>query len=127
MADCFLANAYLKYGSKLLQGNVRAFLSIRGKVNRGIRETIIKSPENFFTYNNGIAVVARSVRFSADGTKIVHMRDPQIINGGQTTASLANAIIKKEKMADDMQNLFVPMKLTVLNPTQTSFLIIHSM
>lgn len=111
----FLANAYLKYGSKLLQGNVRAFLSIRGKVNRGIRETIIKSPENFFTYNNGIAVVARSVRFSADGTKIVHMRDPQIINGGQTTASLANAIIKKEKMADDMQNLFVPMKLTVLN------------
>lgn len=93
----FLANAYLKYGSKLLQGNVRAFLSIRGKVNRGIRETIIKSPENFFTYNNGIAVVARSVRFSADGTKIVHMRDPQIINGGQTTASLANAIIKKEK------------------------------
>lgn len=93
----FLAKAYLKYGSKLLQGNVRAFLSIRGKVNRGIRETIIKSPENFFTYNNGIAVVARSVRFSVDGTKIVHMRDPQIINGGQTTASLANAIIKKKR------------------------------
>ena len=43
----FLANAYLKYGSKLLQGNVRAFLSIRGKVNRGIRETIIKSLKIF--------------------------------------------------------------------------------
>ncbi len=111
----FLAKTYLKYGSKLLQGNVRAFLSIRGKVNKGIRDTIINSPQNFFTYNNGIAVVARSVKFSPDGTKIVHMRDPQIINGGQTTASLANAIIKKEKTADDMTNLFVPMKLTVLN------------
>lgn len=110
----FLANIYLQYGSKLLQGNVRAFLSVRGKVNKGIRKTIINSPANFFTYNNGIAVVARSVEFSKDGTRIVHLRDPQIINGGQTTASLANAIIKKEDK-NGMDNLYVPMKLTVLN------------
>lgn len=109
----FLADIYLKYGSRLLQGNVRAFLSVRGKVNRGIRNTIINSPGNFFTYNNGIAVVARSVGFAADG-RIVHLSDPQIINGGQTTASLANAIIKKEDKKG-MDNLFVPMKLTVLN------------
>ena len=60
----FLADIYIKYGSKLLQGNVRAFLSVRGKVNKGIRETIIKHQESFFTYNNGIAIVARSVEFS---------------------------------------------------------------
>ena len=111
----FLADIYDAYGSKLLQGNIRAFLSIRGKVNKGIRETIIKSPENFFTYNNGIAVVARFVRFSDDGTKIVYLKDPQIINGGQTTASLANAVIKNEIKDGGMDNLFVPMKLTVLN------------
>ena len=110
----FLADIYIKYGSKLLQGNVRAFLSVRGKVNKGIRETIINHQESFFTYNNGIAIVARSVEFSADGTHIVHFKDPQIINGGQTTASLANAIIKKEPQ-HNMENLFVPMKLTVLN------------
>lgn len=110
----FLADIYLKYGSKLLQGNVRAFLSVRGKVNKGIRNTIINSPKDFFTYNNGIALVARSVGFSADHTKIVHFRDPQIINGGQTTASLANAIIKREDK-NGMDNLYVPMKLTVLN------------
>ena len=109
----FLAEIYLKFGSKLLQGNVRAFLSIRGKVNRGIRETIMNKPSNFFTYNNGIAIVARSVGFSSEG-KIVHFTDPQIINGGQTTASLANAIIKKEDK-NGMDTLFVPMKLTVLN------------
>lgn len=110
----FLANIYLKYGSKLLQGNVRAFLSFRGKVNKGIRKTISEHPDNFFTYNNGIAIVARSVGFSEDGTKIVHFRDPQIINGGQTTAALASAIIKKEAKKG-MENLYVPMKLTVLN------------
>lgn len=110
----FLADIYLKYGSKLLQGNVRAFLSVRGKVNKGIRDTIINHPENFFTFNNGIAVVARSVSFSADRTRIVHFKDLQIINGGQTTASLANAIIKKEARYG-MDNLYVPMKLTVLN------------
>lgn len=110
-----LADLYLKYGSKLLQGNVRAFLSVRGKVNKGIRETIMQKPWNFFTYNNGIAIVARSISFSEDGTKIVHFKDPQIINGGQTTASLASAVIKKEDQQYGMDNLFVPMKLTVLN------------
>lgn len=110
----FLADIYLKYGSKLLQGNVRAFLSVRGKVNKGIRKTIIESPQNFFTYNNGIAIVARSVGFSEDGSRITHFKDLQIINGGQTTASLANVIIRKEDKKG-MGNLFVPMKLTVLN------------
>lgn len=110
----FLAKLYLKYGSKLLQGNIRAFLSVRGNVNKGIRRTIMEQPHKFFTYNNGIAIVARSVAFSPDGTKIVHFKDPQIINGGQTTASLANAIIRKEAK-NGMENIFVPMKLTVLN------------
>lgn len=110
----FLVKIYYDYGSKLLQGNVRAFLSFRGNVNKGIRSTIMKQPENFFTYNNGIAIVARSVRFSADGTKITYFKDLQIINGGQTTAALASAIIKNEA-PKGMDNLFVPMKLTVLN------------
>lgn len=112
----FLADLYLKYGSRLLQGNVRAFLGLKSSKgpNRGIRATIMNAPENFFTYNNGIAIVARSIQFSPDGTRIVLFKDFQIINGGQTTASLANAIIKKEDKKG-MDNLFVPMKLTVLN------------
>ena len=110
----FLAKIYYDYGSRLLQGNVRAFLSFRGNVNKGIRSTIMKQPENFFTYNNGIAIVARSVKFSTDGSKITYFKDLQIINGGQTTAALASAIIKNEA-PKGMDNLFVPMKLTVLN------------
>lgn len=110
----FLGNIYIKYGSKLLQGNIRAFLSVRGKVNKGIRRTIVSDPSSFFTYNNGIAIVARSVEFNESGTHIIKFVDPQIINGGQTTASLANALIKKEAK-NGMSTIYVPMKLTVLN------------
>src|SRR5574344_69712 len=112
----FLAELYLKHGSRLLEGNVRAFLSVRGKVNREIRETIIGThPENFFTYNNGISVGAHSIELSSDKKQIVSFNDFQISNGGQTTASLASALVKKEAGLDNFTKIYVPMKLTVLN------------
>lgn len=112
----FLAKIYLDHGSRLLEGNVRAFLSVRGKVNKKIRETIIgKHPENFFTYNNGISVVAHSIELSPDKSKIVAFNNFQIINGGQTTASLASAKVKKEVSDENLDKIYVPMKLTVLN------------
>lgn len=109
----FLADIYLKHGSRLLEGNVRSFLSAKGKVNKRIRETInsIENRHNFFIYNNGIAVVANRIELSKS-SRIISFDDFQIINGGQTTASLANCLIKKES---DLQDIFVPMKLTVLN------------
>lgn len=112
----FLSKIYLDHGSRLLEGNVRAFLSVRGKVNRKIRETIVgQHPENFFTYNNGISVVAHSIQLSPDKTKIVAFNNFQIINGGQTTASLASAKVKKEVKDENLAKIYVPMKLTVLN------------
>lgn len=111
----FLAKIYYKYGSKLLQGNVRAFLSVRGKVNKGIRETIIKHPENFFTFNNGVAIIARQIKMSPDNSHIVYFKDFQIINGGQTTASLTNSLLIKNEAQNGMDSIFVQMKLTVLN------------
>lgn len=110
----FLANIYMRYGSKMLQGNVRSFLSLRNVVNKGIRNTIMKQPHNFFTFNNGVAIVARDVKFSDDKSKITYFKDLQIINGGQTTAVLASTIIKKE-IPQGWDTLYVPMKLTVLN------------
>lgn len=111
----FLANIYLKYGSRLLQGNVRAFLSARGKVNKKIRATInsAKDADQFFTYNNGISTVANNVILSPNGKYIISFDGLQIINGGQTTASLANAIVNRE--AQYLDKIYVPMKLTVLN------------
>lgn len=108
----FLADIYLKHGSRLLQGNVRAFLSLKNNVNKGIRKTIIGAPKKFFTFNNGIATIAESIELSDDKTKILSLRGLQIINGGQTTASLASAVVKKDN--ELLENIFVPMKLTVL-------------
>jgi hypothetical protein len=108
----FLADIYLKHGSRLLQGNVRAFLSLKNNVNKGIRKTIIGEPKKFFTYNNGIATIAESIELSDDRTKILSLCGLQIINGGQTTASMASAVVKKDN--ELLDNIFVPMKLTVL-------------
>lgn len=107
----FLNKIYYEHGSRLLEGNVRAFLSNRGKINKGIRETIRKEPTKFFTYNNGIACTASKIGLSNDGHSIVYMEDLQIINGGQTTASLTSASLKDKLPLD---NIFVPMKLTVI-------------
>lgn len=60
----FFNDIYLKYGSRLLEGNIRAFLSTRGKINKGIRETIKNDPTKFFTYNNGIACTASDIKLS---------------------------------------------------------------
>lgn len=110
----FLADIYLKYGSRLLEGNVRSFLSIKGKVNSGIRKTIISEPTKFFTYNNGIAATANAVKFDESNNRIIEMKNLQIINGGQTTASLASAVIRKDNVSLD--GIYVAMKLTVLKP-----------
>lgn len=108
-----LAKLYMKYGSRLLEGNVRSFLSVRGKINQGIRNTIRNDPELFFAYNNGIAATATDIEFeeTEQGLLIKKLTDFQIINGGQTTASIANAVIKDKLMVDRVQ---VPIKLSVL-------------
>lgn len=107
----FLNDIYYEHGSRLLEGNVRAFLSNRGKINKGIRETIRREPTKFFTYNNGIACTASNIELSKDSRFITSIEDLQIINGGQTTASLTSASMK-DKLS--LSNIFVPMKLTVV-------------
>ena len=104
---------YHKFGSRLLEGNVRAFLSMRGKINKGIRNTILREPTKFFTYNNGIACTAAKVELDSSGSKIIRIDDLQIINGGQTTASLTAVFLDKKSNAN-LENIFIPLKMTVV-------------
>lgn len=116
-----LADIYIAYGSKVLEGNVRAFLGTTGakSVNSGIKRTIIAEPTRFFTYNNGIATTAASIELeNVDGQMYVTaIEDLQIINGGQTTASLAEAVLKKNNV--ELEGIFVPMKLTVIEDRES--------
>ena len=112
-----LADIYLEYGSKILEGNVRAYLG-SNKVNTGILATVRTAPRFFFTYNNGIATTAKEVEVenTPSGLLIKRISNLQIINGGQTTASLATALIKKH--SKDLAGVFVPMKLTIVSPEE---------
>ena len=102
-----------KYSSSLLESNVRSFLKFNGGVNKGIRGTILNEKSRFFTYNNGISTTASEVTVenTPRGTKITSFKNLQIINGGQTTATLAATNIKNNA---DLSGIYVQMKLTVL-------------
>lgn len=121
-----LNELYLEFGSRLLEGNVRSFLSVRGKVNKSIQNTIKNYPEMFFAYNNGIAATATEIEtiMTKEGMKITKIKDLQIVNGGQTTASIANTLLsarKDEKI--DISRIYVPMKISVLEHSMSEKII----
>ncbi len=111
-----LAEIYIRHGSRLLEGNVRTFLGRRGNINKGIASTLAKEPARFFAYNNGIAATASAVT-AVDGPGrtiiLTGATDLQIVNGAQTTASLA-ALRREGKLPPS--SVFVPMKLSVVRP-----------
>lgn len=106
-----LADLFERYGSRLLEGNVRSFLGLKGGVNKGIRTTIQHEPALFFAYNNGIAATASDVEVehTSEGLMIKSLVNLQIVNGGQTTASVLSAR-KKDRFSLD--NVAVQVKLT---------------
>jgi hypothetical protein len=114
MSAEILAGLYEKYGARLLEQNVRSFLQARGSVNKGIRATILSEPQMFFAYNNGITATAQQVETTKgpDGLQITSIRDLQIVNGGQTTASLFHT---KRKDKATLKDIFVQMKLSVID------------
>lgn len=117
----FLADIYEKFGARLLESNVRSFLNVKGAVNKGIRGTILNERNKFFTYNNGISTTARSIvtkQVPGMGLCITRFDDLQIINGGQTTASLASARIKENAPLD---HIYVQMKLTIVKNEDPDF------
>lgn len=117
-----LADLFDRYGSRLLEGNVRSFLGMKGGVNKGIRTTIQDTPDLFFAYNNGIAATASDVTMeSRDGQlQITGLTDLQIVNGGQTTASILTAR-KKDRL--NLNRVSVQMKLTRVLPAVAQELI----
>jgi hypothetical protein len=106
---------YERYGARLLEANVRSFLSATGKVNKGIRETLRQSPERFMAYNNGIVIVADEARLGETmdgGPGITWLKGVQIVNGGQTTASIY--FTKRKDPETDLRRVRVPAKIIVL-------------
>lgn len=112
-----LRQVYEIYGARLLEANVRSFLSMTGKVNKGIRDTLRSTPEKFMAFNNGIVLVADEANLAttADGgTGIAWLKGMQIVNGGQTTASIY--FTKKKFPAEtDLRRVRIPAKVILLH------------
>ncbi|MBR5710242.1 MAG: AIPR family protein [Thermoguttaceae bacterium] len=110
-----LAEIYRDEGQRLIEKNVRSFLQATGKVNKGIRDTLRSDPAMFMAYNNGISTIAENVvidenESSGDFITIKELVGWQIVNGGQTTASIYTALQNKV----DLSNVNVQMKLTII-------------
>ena len=113
---------YEKFGARLLEANVRSFLSVKGKgVNAGIQSTLRSAPERFMAYNNGIVIVADEMRLDKPGegaTGIAWLKGLQIVNGGQTTASLY--FTKKKYPDTDLSRVRVPAKVIVMKTADST-------
>jgi hypothetical protein len=110
-----LYSLYDRYGPLLLERNVRSFLQARGKVNRGIRDTLRKAPDRFMAYNNGIVATVDEIEVVQDETGsrcIVSVRGLQIVNGGQTTASIHRAR-RDDKV--DLSSVYVAAKISLIS------------
>lgn len=118
MPAAILSGLYEKFGARLLEQNVRCFLQARGNVNKGIRATILNEPHMFFAYNNGITATAQDVetKMSEAGLQITRINDLQIVNGGQTTASLFHT---RRKDKAPLDGIFVQMKLAVIDSQES--------
>lgn len=117
-----LANIYDWWGARLLEQNVRVFLQARSNVNKGIKRTLENEPELFFSFNNGITATAERVETAADdngGILITGLENLQIVNGGQTTASVYAAYKNKK----DLSRVFVQMKLSIVSPEDAKDLV----
>lgn len=109
-----IADLYDKYDTQLLENNVRVFLSLKIKYNRQMSKTISDTPDMFFSYNNGISATASSIKVNNITNKIESINDFQIVNGGQTTATLYHT---KKHLKKSLTDIYVQVKITVLRKT----------
>lgn len=132
MPGTLLSDIYDEFGQRLLESNVRTFLDFRAGTNKGMRKSLLTEPERFFAYNNGLTVTATSIKTEiVDGqTVVTELENMQIVNGGQTTASIYFSPKDKGKLKGvdreysyseiDLSKVFVQMKLTVVGEKETA-------
>ena len=120
----WLAKIYDRFSGRLMEQNVRTFLQMKTGINKGIRKTILETPDLFFPYNNGISATAHEAEIESvkGGHRITKLTNFQVVNGGQTTASLHFAM-KKDGAKARLDRVRVQMKLTVVEPERVGELV----
>ncbi|MBK5568016.1 AIPR family protein, partial [Ensifer sp. SSB1] len=114
-----IRDLYLRFGSRLLEANVRTFLGTKKPTNKGIIETLKKEPEHFLAFNNGLVLVCDEAAFerTSDGNLgLSFIKGMQIVNGGQTTSTLYFA--SRDDRTIDLSHVMVPAKIIILKGSE---------
>lgn len=109
-----LSKMYDRFSGRLLERNVRTYLSAGQKVNKSMMLTIENEPEMFLAYNNGLTVIAKSIELDDLGNKtykLVSAENFEIVNGGQTSSAIWEA---KERRRFDISKIRLAMKLNII-------------
>lgn len=109
---------YLQYGKTMFESNVRSYLKDTTKINKGMKETISNDPQLFFSYNNGLSIIADDVKWTRQGSDfyITEIKNLQIVNGGQT----ASTIYFSYRDNFNKANISVPAKITKIQSNKES-------
>lgn len=105
-----IAKIMSKYKNSILKYNPRSYLELEGQaVNNSIRNTIFQSETNEFAlYNNGITMLSDETyineRIGQKNKAQLSVKNPQIINGGQTSYILSR--IYEENINSDLSKIF---------------------
>jgi hypothetical protein len=106
-----LARWFQKHKTNLFRLNPRYYQGTTTKFNKEIIQSL-KSPTegaNFYVYNNGLTILCSGIIITDSGnSKKIHVRDLQIVNGCQTTATIHDAWMVKKLNIDDIN---VPVRI----------------
>lgn len=117
-----IASWWQDNGKRLFAKNIRQMLGTT-EVNEEIRETLENDAESFWYFNNGITVVADSIRKSAVGGnsrelgafKVVNM---SVVNGAQTVSTIGRY---KQEDGNNLDKVKVPVRLISLEGAGENF------
>jgi len=111
MEGKLLARWFQKYRTNLFRLNPRYYQGSTSKYNSQILKTVSDKTDalNFYVYNNGITILCGGVGIEDKGNnRTISVRDLQIVNGCQTTATIHYAWKLKRANINDIN---VPVRI----------------
>lgn len=119
-ANCSdLAGIWADFGQRLFHKNIRKFLG-NTAVNASISETIIREPNNFLSFNNGVTIIAKSIKKKTGTGRdvgIFLLEGAHVVNGAQTVGMLGKNI----EAIEQLDNAKVFIKIVSLEGVTDNF------
>jgi len=134
-----LENGYVKYGNTVIgvislneigrlvlrtkkfifESNIRKFLPVKTRVNKQLRKSLLKEPEEVFYYNNGVTIVVKGFEELKDNK--IRLIEPQIVNGAQTSTTIADVVRGDPNVQGNIQLTIITENVTTTRNNITRY------